>query len=107
MTFPTTPNPSFNWNRRVFTMETLPAAQDPLYDSPAIIFAAIAPDGTGLVPLTQGPTRAIWANATGTITGHDAFGNAVAAMPIQAGYNKISLWGVTSIATTTSVWGVW
>jgi hypothetical protein len=107
MAFPTNENPSFDWNCRVFTMETLPALQDPLFDSPAIVFAAITPDATGLVPLPKGPTRAIWSQAAGTLTGHDAFGNAITAIPLQAGWNKISVAGVTSIATTTSVWGVW
>lgn len=108
MAFPLNTVPEFNWNvGGGDTIQAIRQRGSGDVDGPAIIFSKIVPDATGLVPLTQGPTRAIIADVAGTITGHDAFGNAVATFPLQPGWNKVSLAGVTSIATTTQVWGVW
>lgn len=108
MAFPTKQSPTFNWDYDgagdIPTTRNLPVG---VIQGPAIVFSKITPDATGVVPLPQGPTRAIIADVAGTVTGHDAFGNAVATFPLQAGWNSISLAGVTSIATTTQVWGVW
>jgi hypothetical protein len=113
MAFPTALDPVFSWGSAEVAFKDLVVEQPEIWAGPAIVMAAITPDATGLVPLVNpktgitSPTRWLIANAVGTVTGHDAFGNVVTALPLQAGINKISLAGVTSIATTTSLWGVW
>lgn len=108
MVFPLVKSPTFQWDYDgVGDLPTTRGLPVGVISGPAIVFAKITPDATGLLPLTQGPTRAIIADVAGTITGHDAFGNAVATFPLIPGWNSISLAGVTSIATTTQVWGVW
>lgn len=113
MAFPTNTDPTFEWGSIVIAFKDLLASPHEAWAGPAVVIAAITPDATGLVPLVNprsgvaSPTRGLLANAVGTVTGHDAFGNAVSAVPLQAGYNSISLAGVTSLGTTSSLWGVW
>jgi hypothetical protein len=107
MAFPTTLNPSFLWNAEGFSFQNLKMLRDASAFGPAVVYAKIAPDASGNNPFAQGPTRGIIADVAGTMTGHDAFGNLVTGMPLQPGYNPISMGGITSIATTTQVWGVW
>ena len=106
-TFPLTPSPQFNWGTDSGNLAGARQFQRLIVSGPAINFSKIVPDATGLIPLKQGPTRAIWADVAGTITGHDAYGNVVTTFPLVAGWNSISLAGVTSIATTAQVWGIW
>jgi hypothetical protein len=82
---------------------------------PAINYAKLTPTGstgpTGAVPLTQGPTRALIADAAGTFVGQDAFGNAVSGMPVGPGWNAISISALISITGPTGglsvLFGVW
>lgn len=107
MAFPTAVNPLFLWNAENFSFQNLKMLRDASAFGPAVVYAKLIPDATGLVPLANGPTRGLIADVAGTFTGHDAFGNLVTTMPLVAGYNPICVFGVTSITTTTQVWGVW
>ena len=113
MAFPTTSNPNFLWNGESFNFANLKMLRDPSAFGPAVSIAAITADATGLIPLNNplsnspSPTRGLFVDQAGTVTGHDAFGNIVTALPLVAGLNWISLAGVTSIATITKIWGVW
>lgn len=106
MSYPKNANPNFKWgyDGKVLSDPSLfgPFASMVNY---ADIDSQI--DSGGNTPLTQGPTRGIFVDQAGTVTGHDAYGNVVTAIPVQAGYNPICLGGITSIATVTKIWGVW
>lgn len=105
--FPTVANPTFKWSLESGPLSGVMQFHEATLFGPAINYSQITPDATGLIPLPQGPTRGIIADIAGTLTGHDAYGNLVNTIPIQPGYNPICLAGVTSIATTTEIWGVW
>lgn len=105
MTFPVTDNPVFKWADQEFTFSNMRTVDNATLFGPAVRLSAITP--ATATPLPGGPTRAIISQAAGTITGYDAFGNAVTALPLQEGWNNISLAGVDSIATTTAVWAVY
>jgi hypothetical protein len=107
MAFPANINPQFLWNAENFSFQNLKMLRDASAFGPAVVYAKITPDATGLNALANGPTRGLIADVAGTFTGHDAFGNLVTTMPLQPGYNPISVLGITSLATTTQVWGVW
>lgn len=106
MTYPVTPSPTFSWGGTHGGLRDLPAA---VVAGPMVHFADVTSqiDSGGVTPLTGGPTRGIWVDAAGTITGHDAYGNAFSAIPVQAGYNPICIGGITSVATLTKVWAVY
>ena len=113
MAFPTTENPTFNWGSESFNFQNLLNVKTSTIDAPATVIAAITPDATGSVPLKNpftgvtSPTRGLFVDVAGTVTGHDAFGNVVTTLPLVAGLNWISLAGVTSIVTISKIWGVW
>jgi hypothetical protein len=107
MAFPTTDDPFFEWGRETGRYQDIRYFSAVTVFGPAVTFVKITLDATGLVPLTGGPTRAIWANVAGTLTGHDAFGNVVSAIPLVAGWNNLCLAGVTSLSTTTQCWAVY
>lgn len=113
MPFPINSNPQFTWNGENFSFQNLRMLKDPSAFGPAVSIAAITPDGTGSIPLNNpltnspSPTRGLFVDQAGTVTGHDAFGNVVTNLPLVAGLNWISLAGVTSITTITKIWGCW
>ena len=113
MAFPTSSDPTFNWGSERFSFQNLLTVKVSTMDAPAVVIAAITPDATALIPLTNpftgvvSPTRGLFVDVAGTVTGHDAFGNVVTTLPLVAGLNWISLAGVTSIVTISKIWGVW
>jgi hypothetical protein len=107
MPFPTTTDPFFTWGEEEGQFKDIRNFKAATLFGPAVKFSKITVDATGLVPLSGGPTRAIWADTAGTLTGHDAFGNAVSGIPLVTGWNSLCLAGVTSITTTTQVWAVY
>ena len=107
MPFPVVAEPNFVWGGEDGNYRAMESFKEATLLGPAVNFSKIVPDATGSVPFPQGPTRAIWADVVGTLTGHDAYGNPVVGFPLIGGWNSVSLAGVTSITTTTQVWGVW
>ena len=113
MVFPVSNNPTFNWGSESFDFQNLLTVKVSTMDAPATVIAAITPDATALIPLKNpftgvaSPTRGLFVDVAGTVTGHDAFGNVVTTLPLVAGLNWISLAGVTSIVTISKIWGVW
>ena len=105
--FPVTLQPNFVWGNETGPWRGMESFKEATILGTAVNFSRIALDPTGSQPLPGGPTRAIWADVAGTITGHDAYGNPVTAFPLIAGWNAISLAGVTSLATTTQVWAIY
>ena len=82
---------------------------------PAINYASLGPTGTtgatGGIPFTQGPTRALLADGTGTFIGRDAYGNVVSGVPVGPGWNSISISELISVTGPTGgltkLFGVW
>ena len=71
----------------------------------------IRPSGN-IVKLSQSATplspipRALLCGTAGTFTGKDAMGQDLTALPLQAGYNPISI-SVWSAGTATDVWALY
>jgi hypothetical protein len=109
MAFPKLAVPVFKWGLEAKSYTDVSDYDMPTLLGPAIVYADITAqiDSGGNTPLTQGPTRGLICDKAGTLTGHDAFGNVVTTMTLQAGYNAVCIAGITSIATITQVIGVW
>lgn len=56
-------------------------------------------------PLSK-PTRSILCGTAGTLTGKDATGQTITNLPLQQGYNPISIL-VWSAGTATDVWALY
>lgn len=57
-------------------------------------------------PIATGIPRALLCGTAGTFTGKDAMGNTITSLPLQAGYNPISV-SVWSGGTAANVWGLY
>jgi hypothetical protein len=109
------PDPAIDWNGVTGQIKDIPDFKQATVMGPAINYSKLGPTGTtgptGAFPFAQGPTRALIADAAGTVTGQDAYGNPVAGLPLAAGYNPISISALISITGPTGglsqVWGVW
>jgi hypothetical protein len=65
-------------------------------------FASLAADGS-----TFDITRAVFADAAGTATVVDAYGNSLAGFPLNKGENRICVKSITSLSGATKVWGAY
>lgn len=108
-TYPTNSSPSFIWGGERADFKSLRLMHNESWLGPMVIYVDITTqiDATGLIPITQGPTRGLFVDQKGTLTGHDAFGNAFSGIILQAGYNPICVGGITSVTSITQIVGVW
>jgi hypothetical protein len=108
-TYPKTPVPVFKWGLASKAYDSIGDFDIADVLGPAIVMADITAqiDAYGVTPITQGPTRGIVVDQKGTLTGHDAFGNVITTYALQAGYNPISIGGITSVVSITQIIGVW
>jgi hypothetical protein len=104
--YPLTPNPNFMWGGSNGGIRDLPREA---ILGPMVNYADVTSqiDATGETPLTQGPTRGLFVDQAGTLTGHDAYGNVITTIHLQAGYNPICVGGITSVVTITQIIGCW
>lgn len=70
---------------------------------PATSIIAITP-GSAMI---NGPCRAVLCGTAGTLNGTDADGNTFAAIPLQVGYNPISLSAVATGGTAANLWALY
>ena len=107
--YPITSQPSFTWGAELSDFKSLRMMHTESWLGPMVVYADSTTqiDATGLTPITQGPTRGLFVDQKGTLTGHDAFGNAISGIILQAGYNPICIGGITSVTSITQIVGVW
>lgn len=72
----------------------------PYTQMPYAKFAELATDGS-----TFDIPRAVFADAAGTATIVDAYGNTLTGFPLNKGENRICISAISSLSGTTKVWG--